>query len=88
MIYLISYDLNEPQQNYPLVIEAIKKYQHCHVMQSLWFISTNENIREVTEKLMNCIDDNDWLFVCPIGLDYDGILPKDKANWLRRVKKD
>jgi len=42
--YLVTYDLNQPQQEYEDLYDAIKSYSsYVHAMDSVWFIDTTDN---------------------------------------------
>ncbi len=69
--YLISYDLNQPLQNYGELIEAIKEYSNWwHHLDSVWIIKTEETTVQVRDYLRPYIDSNDELLV--VGLNGEG----------------
>ena len=64
MSYFISYDLNDPGQNYDDLIEAIKKYgTYCKINKSDWIIVSTEDVSTIRDNLCTYIDNNDKLFV-------------------------
>ena len=64
MSYFISYDLNNPRQNYDDLIEAIKKYgTYCKINKSDWIICTEDNTTTIRDNLKKHLDSNDRLFV-------------------------
>ena len=64
MSYFISYDLNNPGQNYDNLIEAIKKYgTYCKMNKSDWIICTNDDATTIRNNLKKYLDSNDRLFV-------------------------
>ncbi len=64
MSYFISYDLNNPGQNYDNLIEAIKKYgTYCKMNKSDWIICTNDDVTTIRNNLKKYLDSNDRLFV-------------------------
>ena len=89
MIYLISYDLNKPGQNYADLYEAIKSTgAWWHHLDSTWLVDTQLTAVQVSEKLRPCIDNNDNLLVIGVTKEYAGWLSKTAWDWLReRVKK-
>ena len=50
MVYLVSYDLNEPKKNYPAIINAIGRYANpcrvrlLHLVLSMRFLRFNAGI--------------------------------------------
>ena len=84
MIYSISYDLCKSGRNYDGLYEAIKSASAwAHPMDSLWFISTAESVRQWSDKLVKCIDENDRLFLVDItGQPRQGWMTEEMWNWL------
>lgn len=60
----ISYDLNNPGQNYSAVIEKIKSLGGwANVQKSFWFLSTSLTAQQVANALWSVMDANDSLIV-------------------------
>ncbi|WP_039913269.1 hypothetical protein [Cellvibrio mixtus] len=60
----ISYDLNNPGQNYEKVIERIKSLGNWAKLQkSHWYLDTNYSQKHVAEKIWEVMDSNDNLLV-------------------------
>ena len=84
MIYLISYDLNKPGQNYADLYEAIKSAGvWWHYLDSTWLLDTWLTAAQVSDKLRPCIDDNDNILVIGVTNEYAGWLPQKAWDWLR-----
>lgn len=86
MSYFISYDLNNPGQNYDNLIEAIKKYgTYCKMNKSDWIISTNDNATKIRDNLQKYLDTNDKLFVGKLQRDaaWYGYL-NSTSDWLQK----
>lgn len=87
MVYLITYDLNKPGQNYESLYKAIKSYgSWAKPAESTWLIDTRERASQISDRLRPHIDENDSLFITDIGRDQAGWLPKDIWNWLKGRK--
>lgn len=87
MIYLISYDLNEPDKDYSSIINAIKSYEtYCRVLKSQWFIRSDKTAAEIEEHLLKHIDGNDRLLICEFGKNYGGLVDKQVVSWLKKVR--
>lgn len=85
MLYLISYDLKDPGQNYSNVQAAIKRLGMgwWHYLESTWIIYTTFDATYITNCLKQCMDTNDSLFVVDISKgDRDGLLPQEAWKWL------
>lgn len=64
MIFNISYDLNDPGQDYDNLHDAIEDLGSCiHPMDSTWLVSTSLSVAEVREELTLVMDDSDVLLV-------------------------
>jgi len=62
--YLISYDLPEPERDYAALEKAIQAYGiFCHLQNSVWLISTEENATAIRDSLKQHLDENDKLFI-------------------------
>lgn len=86
MIHLISYDLNKKGQNYDALYEQIKTASdYCHMMESVWLISTSYNVEYWSDKLRKVMDNNDLLFVVDITEQKrNGWLRGDVLRWITK----
>jgi len=83
-VYNVSYDLNNPGQNYETLIEEIKKSPgYCKILKSTWLISTSEDARQLGERLLKKMDENDSLFVSKVDRDHYGWLPQSVWDWVK-----
>lgn len=81
-VYLITYDLNSPGQNYEKLYETIKSFGECaHYLDSTWFVKTGFSKTQIREKLEVVLDKNDHFFICTVN-DYDGWADKRLWEWL------
>ena len=86
MVYLITYDLNRPGQDYQKLYKAIEHlsngYSHC--LDSTWLINTDLDADKITRKLAPYIDKNDRMLVVKITQDYQGWLDKQHCDWIAK----
>lgn len=84
MVYLLSYDLNAPGQDYQKLFTAIEQisngYTRC--LKSTWLINTHLNAEQIVKKLLGYIDKNDGLFVTKVSRDCQCHLPKKTIDWI------
>jgi hypothetical protein len=86
-VYVISYDLNRPGQNYDDLFDAIKAsgtdWWHC--LTSTWLLVSNQSALQVANALWAHMDRNDKLLVNPIthGSAYAGF-DGDCLAWIQR----
>lgn len=82
--YIISYDLTKPGRNYDELYAAIKAYgTWAHINQSVWAVKTNQTAVQVRDRLQQCLDSNDRLFVVRSGTEaaWDNVICRNE--WLK-----
>jgi len=80
MIYLISYDLHRPVQEYEALISDIKKLGPCiKPLKSQWFAQTNLTAFQIYESLKKHLDSDDRIFINELTSNRYGFL--DTAVW-------
>ncbi len=85
MVYLISYDLNKPGQNYDDLYEAIKELGiWWHYLDSTWLVKADLNATQIRDHLRKTTDDNDHFLVIGVTNEFDGWLPEKAWEWLRQ----
>ncbi len=72
MIYIVTYDLLKPGQDYSGLIKAISQYHHVHPLESVWFIKSMDTSEKISEDLLKWIDTNDRIFIGEIRNNYSG----------------
>jgi len=84
MIFLITYDLNKPAQEYPKLYEAIMNLgAWWHHLDSTWVVNTTLKAQDVFNQLKQCIDQNDRLLIINItNQERQGWLPPEAWQWL------
>ncbi len=85
MLYLITYDLVKPKQDYDNLYEAIKQSSSkwWHYLDSTWLIVTELSIDDCVKKIHATMDDNDKLLIVDITrTKYNGWLPKKAWEWI------
>jgi hypothetical protein len=65
MLYLVSYDLDKPVQNYPKLIEVLKGLGGREILRSDWLVPSNLSPGDLFNKINGPggLDTNDRLFV-------------------------
>lgn len=81
-MYLITYDLNSPGQNYEALYNAIKELGHWrHALQNTWFVESNYSAGQIRDHLKKVVDSGDAIFVCEIKGDW-AAYGVTAASWL------
>lgn len=82
---LVGYDLNKPAQNYPGLIEHLKRFgTWWHHLDSTWLVRTNLTPEQLRDQLKSLVDSNDELLVIDVtdeGAAWTGFNHKGSA-WL------
>ena len=61
---IVEYDLRAPGRDYESLYKAIKEYEAwAHITESTWYIKTDSTCKQVRDKLLAVMDENDRLFV-------------------------
>jgi hypothetical protein len=88
VIFLVSYDLKKPGQDYTGVYEAIKSASGWwHYLESTWIIQTNRPLEFWADKIKSHMDANDRLIIVDItNSEYNGWLPAKAWEWIKAHK--
>lgn len=81
--YIVSYDLDNPGQNYKDLITAIKTHAYAKITESCWCIFTDSSSTDIRNDLKQYIDANDKLFVAKLSGEsaWSG-LPDKVSEWI------
>jgi hypothetical protein len=84
-VFLVSYDLNRPGQDYTDLWTQLRAFPHNHAMASGWLLDVNGTGELLFQALVPFIDDNDVLFINPIPSTnfWSGRVRPDTLQWLR-----
>jgi hypothetical protein len=84
--FLIDYDLNKPEKDYPKLIDHIKSYPNwCRYLMSSWMIKTDRTTTQVRDDMRAFIDANDDLIVVDVTADSAAWygLSDEISNWIK-----
>ena len=80
---LVTYDLNQPGQNYSKLLAAIKAYPGwARLSESSYAISTSYGPQAVFDNLAQYLDRTDNLYVVTLQRPYGGRGPQKVNDWL------
>lgn len=85
-VYVISYDLNRPGQDYGDLHDSIKAFgNYWHCLDSTWMVSSNMSAIDIAKKLWAQMDTNDKLLVTPVapGSAWSGFTG-DCETWIKK----
>lgn len=88
MVYMVSYDLNKPGQNYDDLYQKIKGASTgvwCHPMDSTWIIQSNLTPEGIYNKVKSALDPSDSIFIVQIAQNYYGVLPNDLWEYIEKM---
>lgn len=81
-VYLVTYDLKKPGQEYTKLYEKIKAHPWAKLSESSYCIETAESALTVLESVRSVLDKNDTVYVIPLHSPYAGFGLKDVNDWL------
>lgn len=88
-VYVVSYDLNKSGQDYDGLYKELKSSSSwCRPVDSTWLIYTSESADQLYERISNHIDKNDYAIVIQVRRDYQGWLPEEVWEWIRKFVTD
>lgn len=65
-VYLVTYQLNTPGQDYDSLYDALDAYDHINPINTIYFIATDQGAVDVKDELKTYIGSNDALIVIDI----------------------
>jgi hypothetical protein len=83
-MYLVTYDLKKPGQDYKDLHEAIKGCgTWWHYLESTWLLKTSLTATQIFERLQPYLDSNDRILIIRVTPnDKSGWLTQDAWNWI------
>ncbi len=83
MVYLITYDLNKPGQEYSDLYETIKRFgDWWHFLDSTWLVDTQLTPAKMRDQMKAVMDDNDSVLVVAFGRPWASRLPEEAGEWI------
>ena len=89
MVYVIAYDLQEPNdtnEDYERIIKTIKNsFTWCHLQKSVWLVRSDSSAKEIRDILTPLIKNGDELFVARLQGNWATVgLGDRRNNWLHK----
>lgn len=84
-VYIVSYDLNKPGQDYVDLINELKKSESWwYYLDSTWLIYTHETANSLYNRIAPFLDTNDYVLVIDVAKDYQGWLSQKAWDWIHK----
>lgn len=83
MLYIITYNLNRPGQNYTHLIDTIRRYNCIHIGGSTWLVKSDLTAIQILNSLVPLVDQSDDLLVCEFSDWASYNLPMEFTNWMK-----
>jgi len=84
-IYFVSLNINNEDQDYDDLIEAIESYDgYCHIFENQWFICSDAEVDEIEEDLVQNLYEGDFILISEFAGNYAGWLPEEVVDWVER----
>lgn len=80
---LVTYDLNNPGQNYENLLKIIKSYDWIKLSESSYAIASEEEPQDVYKKIQSYIDKTDRIVIVALNLPWWGYVVDNSVRvWL------
>jgi hypothetical protein len=84
-VYIVSYDLNVPGQDYKGLYDELKKSTNWwHYLDSTWLIYTSHSAEKLFDRLSPHLDKSDRILVIRVTNEYQGWLTEEAWQWIRQ----
>jgi DNA-binding transcriptional regulator LsrR (DeoR family) len=83
-VYLVTYDLKKPGQDYSGLLAKIRSYAFARLSESSYAIESLESPEAVCTALRRFMDANDTIYVINLKRPYSGYGPQDTNQWLEQ----
>ena len=85
-VFCVSYDLKKPGRDYVDLYKKLNAYKCVHVLESTWFIVTDEEVGKVRDNLMSIVDANDLIIVIEVVKHWGTFnIKKEDTDFLKNV---
>lgn len=81
-VFVVTYDLNKAGKNYSGLLEAIRRYDHCHALKSAFFVSSTSTAERIRDNLIQHIDRDDALYVMKLQGSWGANRKMPCTDWL------
>ncbi len=78
--FLVSYDLITPGQEYPRLVEELKRLGGKKVLASQWAVHVDKTAVELRDHIWGFMDANDRLLISDLESNWAGMRLKGKIN--------
>ncbi len=88
MVYIISYDLNQPGQKYDALHKLIKDVSNdrwAHILESTYIIHSLQSAEQIHNRLNPALDKSDRIFVSEISKNYSGYLEEEFGPYIDKL---
>jgi hypothetical protein len=82
-VYVVDYDLRQPDRDYDPLIAALKLYDSCHALKSTWFVDSSLSPAAILNDLRKYLHQNDQMYVLRIHQIGAWHRNEDCGQWLR-----
>lgn len=88
-VYMVTWNLNKEKKNYAAarkkLIAVLSEFDAVYDtdLETVWFVSTNQNANSIAAEIQPCLDANDRLFVTRLSDDqYQGWMLVKIWDWI------
>ena len=81
-VFLVTYDLKKPGQDYSDVLKFIRKYPNVRLSESSYAIQIDASAENIVKSIRQYMDQNDFVYVIALHRPYSGFGPQNTNDWL------
>jgi len=82
-VYLLTYDLHYPGQNYHGLKQIIENnFNWWHYMESAWLLYTSLSANQIWNTISSVIDENDRVLIIEVTNNKQGWLTREAWDWI------
>ena len=90
MVYLISYDLRDPDRDYPKVsaaLETAAEGGYCRPLQSVWLVRSSKSVEQMNDALSGAVDSSDNFLILPVDVHggFSAKLPRMETDRIKAL---
>lgn len=84
-LYMVSYDLNKPGQDYKKVTDKIESLgSWCHYLDSTYLVKSYLNFETFQKEVTSVADSTDRFIIAKVDGTVGGWLSTDQWNWINK----
>ncbi len=81
-VYVVDYDLRNPDHDYQPLYDALNQYECCHALESSWFIDSDLSASAIRDDLCQHVHQQDQIYVMRLRPSWSSCRTESCSRWL------